>query len=147
MSKLCMYTDGACLGNPGPGGYAAMLVWQGHEKMVVGGDADTTNNRMEMMAVIAGLEACKRSLSIDVFTDSTYVKNGMEKYIHQWKKNGWRLASGKAVKNKDLWQKMDALVSVHDVSWFWVKGHSGHRENEIVDEAAREQAEIRRDNV
>ncbi len=147
LSKLFMYTDGACLGNPGPGGFAALLRWGGHEKLVVGGADETTNNRMEMMAVIAGLNACKRSLSIAVYTDSKYVKDGIEKYIHQWQKNGWRLASGKPVKNQDLWVQLHTLSVSHEVEWHWVKGHAGHVENELVDQAAREQAEIRRDSV
>ena len=146
MSSLLMFTDGACLGNPGPGGYAALLRYQGQEKMVKGGDEDTTNNRMEMMAVIAGFEAGTRALSVEVYTDSKYVKDGMERYIHAWKKNGWRLSTGKSVKNQDLWQRLDALVQQHQVSWHWVKGHAGNPENERVDDEARAQAQQRKDN-
>ena len=140
LSKAELYTDGACLGNPGPGGYAALLRWQGSEKIVVGGADVTTNNRMELMAVIAGLKALKRSVAVDVYSDSKYVIDGIERYMHNWIKKGWRTSTGKPVKNKDLWESLSALVGQHEVAWHWVKGHSGHPENEKVDQLAQDQA-------
>ncbi len=132
-----IFTDGACLGNPGPGGWAALLRYRGHEKELSGGAADTTNNRMEMMAAIAALEALKRPSLVRLTTDSSYVKDGITKWIAGWKKRDWRTADRKPVKNQDLWQRLDAAIAPHQVSWHWVRGHAGHPENERVDELAR----------
>ena len=140
-----IFTDGACLGNPGPGGWGVLLRWRGTEKELSGGEKETTNNRMELMAAIQGLEALKRSGRVTLTTDSTYVKDGITKWIFTWKKNGWRSAAKKPVKNVDLWQRLDAAVAGHDVSWRWVKGHAGHAENERVDDLARAEAEQIRD--
>ena len=140
-----IFTDGACLGNPGPGGWGVLLRWRGSEKELSGGEAETTNNRMELMAAIQGLEALKRSGRVTLTTDSTYVKDGITKWIFNWKKNGWRSAVKKPVKNVDLWQRLDAAVAGHDVNWRWVKGHAGHSENERVDNLARASAEEIRD--
>ena len=141
-----IFTDGACLGNPGPGGWGVLLRWRGSEKELSGGEAETTNNRMELMAAIQGLEALKRPGRVTLTTDSTYVKDGITKWIFNWKKNGWRSAVKKPVKNVDLWQRLDAAVAVHNVNWRWVKGHAGHLENERVDNLARASAEEIRDN-
>ncbi len=140
-----IFTDGACLGNPGPGGWGVLLRWRGSEKELSGGEAETTNNRMELMAAIQGLEALKRPGRVTLTTDSTYVKDGITKWIFNWKKNGWRSAVKKPVKNMDLWQRLDAAVAGHDVNWRWVKGHAGHVENERVDDLARAAAEELRD--
>ena len=134
--RVMLYTDGACKGNPGPGGWGALLRYRGKEKELWGGENDTTNNRMELRAVIEGLAALTRPTAVTVVTDSQYVKHGMSQWIHNWKRNGWRTAARKPVKNADLWQQLDALVQQHDVSWEWVKGHSGHPENERADELA-----------
>ncbi len=134
--RVMLYTDGACKGNPGPGGWGALLRYRGREKELWGGEKNTTNNRMELQAVIQGLSALTRPTAVTVVTDSQYVKNGMNQWIHNWKRNGWKTAAKKAVKNADLWQRLDALVQQHDVSWEWVKGHSGHPENERADELA-----------
>ena len=134
--RVMLYTDGACKGNPGPGGWGALLRYRGREKELWGGEPDTTNNRMELQAVIQGLEALTRPAAVTVVTDSQYVKNGMNQWIHNWKRNGWKTAAKKPVKNADLWQQLDALVQQHDVDWEWVKGHSGHTENERADELA-----------
>ena len=142
-----IFTDGACLGNPGPGGWGVLLRWRGSEKELSGGEAETTNNRMELMAAIQGLEALKRPGRVTLTTDSTYVKDGITKWIFNWKKNGWRSAVKKPVKNVDLWQRLDAAVSGYDVNWRWVKGHSGHSENERVDNLARAAAEEIRDRA
>ncbi len=133
-----MYTDGACKGNPGPGGWGALLRFGDVEKELCGGESNTTNNRMELMAVIRGLEALSRTVEVTIVTDSQYVKNGMQKWIHGWKRNGWKTAARKPVKNVDLWQQLDDLVNQHKVSWRWVKGHSGHAENERADELANQ---------
>ena len=132
-----MYTDGACSGNPGPGGWGTVLMSGTHLKELCGGERDTTNNRMELMAVIAGAEALKRSCSVDIHTDSTYVMKGMTEWIEGWKKRGWRNASKQPVKNVDLWQRLEKALDRHEVSWFWVKGHSGVPGNERADELAR----------
>lgn len=133
-----IYTDGACSGNPGPGGWGAILKWQGKQKELSGAEDATTNNRMELMAAIRGLEALKRGVGrVRLHTDSTYVKDGITKWIHGWKKNGWKTAAKKPVKNQDLWQRLDAALAGHDVEWHWIKGHSGHPENERADEIAR----------
>ena len=132
-----IFTDGACSGNPGPGGWGAILRWKGLEKELSGGERDTTNNRMELMAAIAALEALNRPKKVVITTDSTYVKDGITKWIHGWKKNGWKTAAKKPVKNADLWQRLEAALEPHDVVWKWVKGHAGHLENERADELAR----------
>jgi ribonuclease HI len=136
-----LFTDGACLGNPGPGGWAALLRYKGSERELSGGEAMTTNNRMEMMAVIEGLKALSRSCTVSVYTDSQYVQKGITAWIHGWRKRGWKTADKKPVKNADLWQALDAARNGHNVTWFWVKGHAGHPENERVDALARAQAE------
>jgi ribonuclease HI len=135
--RLTIYTDGACSGNPGPGGWAAILVWGATEKELSGGERETTNNRMELMAAIKALEAVKRPVPIDLVTDSEYVKNGITQWIHGWKRNGWRTAAKDPVKNADLWQRLDELARAADVSWHWTKGHAGHEMNERVDKLAR----------
>ena len=132
-----IYTDGACSGNPGPGGWGALLRWKGTERELFGGESDTTNNRMELMAAIVALESLKRAVKVRLFTDSVYVKDGITSWIHGWKKNGWRTSAKKPVKNVDLWQRLDAALARHDVEWRWVKGHAGHPENERADELAR----------
>lgn len=133
-----IFTDGACSGNPGPGGWAAILRWRGTEKELSGFAADTTNNRMEMMAAIQGLEALRRGVRARLYTDSTYLSDGITQWIERWKRNGWRTAAKKPVKNEDLWRRLDAALQGHDVEWHWVKGHSGHAENERADELARD---------
>ena len=141
MSTLKIYTDGACLGNPGPGGWAYLLQQGEHEKLGSGGEPDTTNNRMELRGVIEALRALKKPCTIDVITDSQYVRKGMMEWIHAWHKNGWKTAQKAPVKNQDLWQELHQLSQTHQIVWHWVKGHSGHPENERVDEAARLAAE------
>lgn len=131
-----LYTDGACRGNPGPGGWGALLRYGDRERELFGGERDTTNNRMELKAVIEGLKALKRGCRVVVTTDSQYVKNGITQWIHNWKRNGWKTAAKKPVKNDDLWRLLDAEVARHDVDWHWVKGHAGHRENERADALA-----------
>lgn len=140
-SIVDIFTDGACSGNPGPGGWGVVMRWNGEEKEIYGGEADTTNNRMELMAAIRGLESLKREMKVRVHTDSTYVKDGITKWIHSWKNNGWKTAAKKPVKNQDLWQMLDKAISEHKVEWHWVKGHAGHPENERADELARRGAE------
>ncbi len=137
-SRVSIYTDGACSGNPGPGGWGVVLRWGETEKELSGGEAETTNNRMELMAAISALEALKRSVACDLYTDSTYVRDGITGWIHGWKKNGWKTAAKKPVKNADLWQRLDKAVARHDVDWHWVKGHAGHPENERADKLARD---------
>ncbi len=136
-----IFTDGACLGNPGPGGWGVLLRWRGAEKELYGGEPDTTNNRMELMAAIRGIEALKPGSRAGLTTDSKYVMQGITEWITGWKRNGWRTAAKKPVKNKDLWQELDAALEGHDIDWHWVKGHSGHPENERADELARKGAE------
>ena len=133
-----IFTDGACRGNPGPGGWAALLRIGAHEKLLNGAEAETTNNRMELMAAIQGLAALKRPSRVVLTTDSQYVRQGITQWINGWKRNGWRTAAKKPVKNQDLWQALDEALSQHDVEWLWVKGHSGHVENERVDQAAND---------
>ena len=133
-----IFTDGACSGNPGPGGWGAVLRYNGVEKELSGGAPETTNNRMEMMAAIAALEALKRPARVRLHTDSTYLKDGITKWIHAWKARGWKTANKKPVKNQDLWQRLEAAIEPHQVKWFWVKGHAGHPENERADELARD---------
>lgn len=135
--QVCLYTDGACSGNPGPGGWGALLSMGKHEKELSGAEAHTTNNRMEMMAAIQGLQALKSPCQVDLYTDSQYLRDGITKWIGGWKKNGWKTADKKAVKNEDLWRILDDLVDIHQIRWHWVKGHNGHPENERVDGLAR----------
>lgn len=139
--KVEIYTDGACKGNPGPGGWGALLRYNEHEKELFGGEAVTTNNQMELMAAIKGLEALSRACHVDLYTDSQYLRQGITQWIFNWKKNGWKNAKKQAVKNADLWQRLDKLVAQHDVNWHWVKGHSGHPENEIADTLANKGVE------
>lgn len=141
MKSVQLYTDGSCLGNPGPGGYGALLVYNGHKKELSQGFKNTTNNRMELLAVIEGLGALSQPCKVDLTTDSNYVKDGITKWIKNWKKNGWKTASKQPVKNVDLWKKLDEAVQPHQIEWHWVKGHSGHPENELVDDLARAAAE------
>jgi ribonuclease HI len=132
-----IYTDGACSGNPGPGGWGALLRWRGEERELWGGEAETTNNRMELTAAIMALESLKRPVSAVLYTDSTYVRDGITKWIVGWKQKGWKTANKKPVKNVDLWQRLDDALAGHDIDWRWVKGHAGHPENERADELAR----------
>lgn len=132
-----IFTDGACSGNPGPGGWGVILRWDGHEKELHGGEHATTNNRMELMAAIVALESLKRTVTVRLHTDSQYVKKGITEWIHDWKRRGWRTADKKPVKNMDLWQRLDAAQAQHHVAWVWVRGHAGHAENERADELAR----------
>ena len=132
------HTDGACSGNPGPGGWGAVLDHNGRRKEMMGGDALTTNNRMELMAAISALEALKRPCRVEMHVDSQYVKDGISKWIHGWKRNGWKTAGKKPVKNAELWQRLEAALGKHDITWHWVKGHAGHEHNERADELARE---------
>ncbi|WP_227657510.1 ribonuclease HI [Candidatus Magnetaquicoccus inordinatus] len=138
LPEVRISTDGACQGNPGPGGWGALLGFGSHEKSLSGYASYTTNNRMEMLAVIRAFEALKRPCRVTVTTDSQYVKNGITQWIRQWKLRNWRKADGSSVLNVDLWQRLDALCSQHEVDWLWVKGHAGHPENETVDRLARE---------
>ena len=133
-----IYTDGACSGNPGPGGWGAILRFKGVEKEMKGGEPQTTNNRMEMMAVLSALNALTRPCAIDVYTDSEYVKKGMTEWLRGWKARGWKTADKKPVKNDDLWKILDEACARHKVSWHWVKGHAGHVENERADQLARD---------
>ncbi|MDV5860831.1 ribonuclease HI [Pseudomonas mendocina] len=134
--EVVIYTDGACKGNPGPGGWGALLVYKGAEKELWGGDPNTTNNRMELMAAIAGLVALTRPCSVKLVTDSQYVMKGIQEWLPNWKKRGWKTASKEPVKNADLWQKLDEEVNRHQVSWQWVRGHTGHPGNERADQLA-----------
>ena len=136
-----LFTDGACLGNPGPGGWGALLRFNGTEKELAGGVPDTTNNRMEMQAVIEGLKALSRPCIVTVYTDSQYVQKGITEWIKGWKVRGWKTAAKKPVKNADLWRELDEIQGSHSMTWRWVKGHSGHPENERVDDLARMEAE------
>ena len=136
--RVTIHTDGACSGNPGPGGWGVILEWGDHRRELKGGEAHTTNNRMELMAAIVALESLKRACAIDLHTDSQYVRNGITSWIHTWKRNGWRTSDKKPVKNADLWQRLDAALGHHDIAWHWVKGHAGHDLNERADELARE---------
>ncbi len=134
--KVEMYTDGACRGNPGPGGFAALLRCKDVEKLVSGAEPDTTNNRMELMAAIVGLEQLKAGSRVVLTTDSQYVRKGITEWMTAWRANGWRTTAKKAVKNKDLWQRLSGQAARHQIEWRWVKGHSGHVDNERVDQAA-----------
>ena len=143
MPELVAYTDGACSGNPGPGGWGAVLLALDgetvlRERLLKGGEPETTNNRMELTAAIAALEALDRPATITVVTDSAYLRDGVSRWIHGWKRNGWRTADNKPVKNEDLWRRLDAAAGRHTVTWSWIKGHAGHAENERADALARE---------
>jgi ribonuclease HI len=141
---VIIHTDGACSGNPGPGGWGAILEWNGHRKEIKGGDPHTTNNRMELTAAIMALEQLKRPCAVDLHTDSQYLRQGITSWIKAWKRNGWRTADKKPVKNVDLWQRLDAALTSHKVNFHWVRGHAGHDLNERADELAREAiAELR----
>ena len=131
-----IYTDGACRGNPGPGGWGALIRFNVHEKELCGGEQDTTNNRMELMAAIQGLESLSRACEVKLYTDSKYVMQGITEWIHNWKKKGWKTAAKKPVKNADLWQQLDTARERHQIEWIWVKGHAGHEGNERADELA-----------
>jgi ribonuclease HI len=142
MPELIAYTDGACSGNPGPGGWGALLIARDgdvvlKERALKGGEAETTNNRMELLAAITALETLHRPTTLTIVTDSSYVKDGITSWIHGWKKRGWKTAAKKPVKNEDLWRRLDETVARHNVTWEWVKGHAGHPENERADELAR----------
>jgi ribonuclease HI len=141
MNNACtdivdIYSDGACRGNPGPGGWGVVLYYKGHEKRLHGGEPQTTNNRMELMAAIKGLEALSRHCKVRVTTDSKYVRDGITQWLPNWKRRGWKTASKKPVKNQELWQRLDELAAQHEVEWHWVRGHAGHPENELADELA-----------
>ncbi|WP_421864207.1 ribonuclease HI [Motiliproteus sp.] len=139
--QIQAFTDGSCLGNPGPGGYGALLIYKGHRKELSQGYRLTTNNRMELLAAIEALAALNEPCQVTLTTDSQYVRQGITQWIHGWKRKGWKTADKKPVKNKDLWQRLDEQCNKHEVNWRWVKGHSGHPENELVDDLAREAAE------
>lgn len=138
LPHVIIHTDGACSGNPGPGGWGAILKFGAVEKELKGGESQTTNNRMELMAAIVALEALTRDCEVDLYTDSQYLRGGVTAWIHNWKRNGWRTADRKAVKNVDLWQRLEAALAHHQVRWHWVRGHSGHDMNERADQLARE---------
>jgi len=138
QSKVVLYTDGACKGNPGPGGWGAVLQYGEHKRELFGGEPDTTNNRMELMAAIKALGALKRACSVDIYTDSQYVRKGITEWIFGWKKNGWKTAAKQPVKNDELWKELDALTHKHTIKWHWVKGHAGHPGNERADQLANE---------
>lgn len=141
MKHVEIFTDGSCLGNPGPGGWGALMRCDGVEKTFSGAVEDTTNNRMELFAAICALEHLTRRSTVAITTDSTYVQKGVTEWLSGWKRNQWRTAAKKPVKNKDLWERLDAQLSEHDITWLWVKGHAGHRENEIVDQLANRAAQ------
>jgi len=144
--SVSIYTDGSCLGNPGPGGWGAILVYGEVEKELSGGEDNTTNNRMELMAAIMALEALNRPVEVTLTSDSVYLKDGITKWIHGWKKNGWKTAAKKPVANQDLWQRLDAAIAPHRITWAWVKGHAGHPMNERCDDLARQAAEVIKTN-
>ena len=139
--RATLHTDGACLGNPGPGGWAAILQWGEHESVLKGGLANSTNNQMELMAVIMGLEALNRPVSITVVSDSKYVLNGIQNWLEGWKRNGWKNAKKQPVANQELWQRLDAATQLHRIDWKWIKGHAGHPLNERCDDLARAEAQ------
>ena len=136
MKTVVIHTDGACKGNPGPGGWGALLEYDGRRKEIFGGEPQTTNNRMELVAVIRALEALTRAADVEIYTDSQYVKNGIESWIHGWKRNGWKTSDKKAVKNADLWRELDLLAARHRIRWHWVRGHDDNPGNERADELA-----------
>jgi ribonuclease HI len=136
--RVTIHTDGACSGNPGPGGFGAILQWGEHRRELKGGENHTTNNRMELMAAIVALETLKRACVVDIHTDSQYLRQGITSWIHTWKRNGWRTSDRKPVKNADLWQRLEAALGHHTIHWHWVKGHAGHDLNERADQLARE---------
>lgn len=138
QQTVIIYTDGACKGNPGIGGWGALLTYGEHRKTLCGGEHNTTNNRMELLAAIKAIESLKRPCNIELWTDSTYVKKGISEWIHAWKKNNWKTAAKKPVVNQDLWQQLDQLAQQHTVEWHWVKGHAGHPGNEIADQLANQ---------
>ncbi len=138
MTKIVIYTDGACSGNPGPGGWGAILTSDGHMRELNGGEPHTTNNRMELTAAISALEALKRPSEVELHTDSQYLRNGITQWLAGWKRNGWRTADKKPVKNEDLWRRLEAAALQQKIDWRWVKGHAGHAMNERADELARE---------
>lgn len=144
--KVTINTDGSCLGNPGPGGWGAVLAWRGTTSELAGGAPDTTNNRMELTAAIMSLEALKRPSSVTLRTDSSYLRNGITEWIHNWKRNGWRTAARKPVKNADLWERLDRAIAPHDIHWEWVKGHTGDPGNEHADRLATEAAALQAEN-
>ena len=143
QQSVHIYTDGSCLGNPGPGGYGAILIYGKHRKEISEGFTLTTNNRMELLATIEALKLLTKPCQVELTTDSQYVKNGINQWIHNWRRNGWRTKDKKPVKNADLWKRLDEAVKKHKVNWHWVKGHSGHPENERCDELARSAAEAK----
>ncbi len=145
--KVVVYTDGGCRGNPGPGGWGAVLQFGDHEKEIYGYDSDTTNNRMELMAAISALELLSRSCEIELTTDSQYVRKGIIEWMDGWKKRGWKTSAKKPVKNKDLWQRLDAAVQSHNITWHWIKGHSGHAGNERADDLANRAMDEKRGNT
>ena len=138
MNEVTIYTDGACSGNPGPGGWGALLQFGEHERELKGGERNTTNNRMELTAAIAALETLKRTCKVHLHTDSTYLRDGITSWIHNWKRNGWRTTAKKPVKNVDLWQRLDEAIQSHDIEWHWIKGHAGDPGNEAADALARQ---------
>lgn len=141
MKHVEIHADGSCSGNPGPGGWGVLLRFGAHERELAGGEPDTTNNRMELMAAIEGLQALKEACDVDLFTDSQYVQKGITEWLPSWQRRGWKTADNKPVKNADLWQRLDAVRQRHRVRWHWVKGHAGHADNERVDGLARQAAE------
>jgi ribonuclease HI len=147
MNEIEIFTDGACRGNPGPGGWGAVLRHGTHEKELFGGEDHTTNNRMELTAVIRALEALKRPSRVKLYTDSQYVQKGISEWIHAWKRKGWKTADKKDVKNADLWRELDALAALHEIEWHWVRGHAGHPENERADALANRGIDGRRAGV
>ena len=146
-SKVVIYTDGGCRGNPGPGGWGAVLLFGQHEKEIYGYEAETTNNRMELMAAIRALEMLKRPCDIELTTDSQYVRRGILEWMKDWKKRDWKTAAKKPVKNKDLWQRLDKAITPHNISWHWIKGHSGHQGNEMADQLANRAMDEKKGNI
>jgi len=138
LTRVTIYTDGACTGNPGPGGWGVLLKFGRYVKELSGGESDTTNNRMELTAAIRGLQALKRPCQVQFYTDSEYLRKGITEWISSWKRRGWKTTGKKPVKNQDLWRELDDAIQVHDIQWHWVRGHSGQRENERVDKLARQ---------
>ena len=138
LPHVTIYTDGACSGNPGPGGWGALLRYRKHEKELSGGESQTTNNRMELTAAIRALQALDRPCRVDFYTDSEYLRRGVTEWMRNWKRRGWKTAAKKPVKNQDLWRELDAAIQGHEITWHWVRGHAGHRENERADRLARE---------